>query len=136
MLFRSARRLAGIAAIGNTIYVTWMNIAQPTFPVVLSHVAMVVSTTGGKSWSPTIPLGASYLNTANPNVLVTSSGRLFVAYDSGTVFTSGGQPLATSVVVATSTANGTVFATRTVMSGVSITSTYGPFYEQIGRAHV
>ncbi len=128
-----------VTAYGNTIYLTWMSLGTVVTPTVVSHVAMVVSTTGGKSWSPTITLGSASTYSANPNVLVDpSNGELFVSYVTGITYCgysagcsglgSSGTPYTGSVVVASSTYNGTSFSTLTVAGGVRLNETFGPFF--------
>ncbi|HEV2231360.1 MAG TPA: hypothetical protein VGS18_04180, partial [Thermoplasmata archaeon] len=130
-----------ITAFGKTIYLTWMNLGSTVFPQVVSHVAMVVSTTGGKSWSPTITLDSATSYSANPNVAVNpTTGQLYVTFDQpvnycgvgyfcpGYPGLSTGSPYSTNVVFATSTANGTGMTYSTVAFGVRINQTYGPFF--------
>ncbi|HEV2519440.1 MAG TPA: hypothetical protein VGX00_02300, partial [Thermoplasmata archaeon] len=128
-----------ITAYGKTVYLTWMNLGSIVVPTVVSHVAMVVSTTGGKSWSPTITLGSASSYSANPNVLVNpKTGELFVAYVTGVTYcgynaycqwsTAAGTPYTGEVVVASSTYNGTSFSTSYVDTYVYLNETFGPFF--------
>jgi hypothetical protein len=128
-----------LGANGKTIYLTWMNLGTPVPVAVISHVAMVVSTTGGKSWSPTIQLSSGSQYAGNPNVLVQpGTGELYVAYDTAITYcgyqvgcsavNSKGTPYTGSVVVASSQYNGTSFSTVTVASGIRMNQTFGPFY--------
>ncbi|HEV2230887.1 MAG TPA: sialidase family protein, partial [Thermoplasmata archaeon] len=75
-----------IAAFGNTIYLTWMSMqvsANGANPGASSQVSLLVSSNGGKSWSPTLPMTTSpYTNSGNPEVLVNPAGRAFLAYSS------------------------------------------------------
>ena len=134
-----------ITAYGNTIYLTWMSLGSIANPAVVSHVAMVLSTTGGKSWSPTITLGQGYSYSANPNVLVDpQNGELFIAYltnigycnyfgDNFNAYaycaapSADGTPYSGDVVVASSTYNGTSFTTNYVDFGMYLNQTFGPF---------
>lgn len=84
-----------IAASGSTIYLTWMSMqvsASGANPGADSEVSLLVSTNGGKSWSPTLPMTSSpYTNSGNPEVIVNPAGRAFLAYSSslpysGTVY--------------------------------------------------
>ncbi|HEV2519439.1 MAG TPA: hypothetical protein VGX00_02295, partial [Thermoplasmata archaeon] len=128
-----------ITAYGKTVYLTWMNLGSIVVPTVVSHVAMVVSTTGGKSWSPTITLGSASSYSANPNVLVDpANGELFVSYVTSISYCgynafcsaigSAGTPYSGTVVVASSTYNGTSFSTTSVAFGVRLNETFGPFF--------
>ncbi|MCI4347461.1 MAG: hypothetical protein L3J97_02435 [Thermoplasmata archaeon] len=84
-----------------------------------------------------IGVGSSY--SANPNVLVNPrSGALYLSYVTGVTYcgynaycaakTAAGSPYSGNVVVATSTANGTVFSTTTVAFSIRLNQTFGPFF--------
>jgi hypothetical protein len=135
--FQYAPTRPSIAALGKTIYLTWMSLGDPVYPIVYSHVAMRVSTSSGKSWSPTIQIGPGYTSSANPNVLVSpSNGELFIAFVTdigycGYNYYCPGVPAGTpwygDVEVDSSTYNGTSFNTAYV-AGVQLNATFGPFF--------
>ncbi len=127
-----------LAAYGNTIYLAWMNVANPTNPLVISHAVFVTSSNGGSTWSPTITLGPGNVNSSNPDVLVSpTTGELFIAYDTDVYYCvadscgapkEDGMPYSASVVVAYSVSSGTSFSTTNVMEGVLANTSFGIFY--------
>lgn len=70
-----------VTAFGNTIYLTWMSLMVQNS---LGSIALLVSSTGGATWSPTIPISTGYgaYYSMNPQVTTDSNGRLFIAYTS------------------------------------------------------
>ena len=74
-----------VTAYGATIYVTWMSLS---FQDTLGSIALLVSSTGGRTWSPTLTIStgpfADY--SMNPAVAVDSSGRLYIAYTSNVTY--------------------------------------------------
>ncbi|MCI4346364.1 MAG: glycoside hydrolase, partial [Thermoplasmata archaeon] len=115
--------LPSISAVGRTIYLGWMSLAVYSFSGggTTSHVSLLVSTNGGRYWSPVLPLAAlPYSNAENPYVLATRSGVVYVAY-------SQGLPGQASVLVDSSNDNYTSFVTNTVSYAVSPIPLTGPF---------
>lgn len=124
------------AAFGDTIYLAWMNETigpggynYYTYPYVgqsSTQVHLLVSTNGGTSWGPMINLTAfglaGQMDGLNPNVLVTPSGELFIAYATNFTFdlTLGNLSyvFTTDVEVAASTNNGSLFTYTTAASGI------------------
>ncbi|HEV2448910.1 MAG TPA: hypothetical protein VGU43_00665, partial [Thermoplasmata archaeon] len=112
-----------VAAYGNSVYVSWMTMAlphNPPSPGAPSSVSMLISTDGGLGWSPVISIASSpYSNYGNPNVLVNSTGTVYLAY-------AGSLPYSGFVYVASSTDNFTSWTSHFV--GISSGETlYGPF---------
>ena len=95
-----------VTAYGNTIYLTWMSL---TIEDSFGSIALLVSSTGGASWSPTIPIstGPFAYYAMDPQVTTDSQGRVYIAYvaniSAGFGLTYG------QVWVASSASNGTVF---------------------------
>jgi hypothetical protein len=141
--------LPSVATIGDTIYVTWMSLS---FENLEGGIALAVSSTGGRTWSPAIPvsvgLGAYY--SMDPKTVVLPDGELVIAYTTNVTSTSFWCDLAGcyqvfpyawvgSVEVATSFYNGTVFNYTAVDPSVALGSpgwnpyvnptSYGPFEE-------
>ncbi len=116
-----------VTAYGQTIYLAWMNETRGpggynylTYPYVgasSTQTHLIVSTNGGSTWGAMINLTAfgvaGQLNGLNPDVLVTPSGELFVAYATNFTFqlTFGNLSyvFSTNVEVAASTNNGSSF---------------------------
>ena len=139
--------LPSVATFGNTIYVTWMSLTTWNSA---GNVALLVSSDGGASWSPTISVstgfGAGY--SMDPQALVLPSGELVIAYTSNVSYSSffcgangcvGYSPPVWegSVWVATSPTNGTIFDYSQVAESVPLGTfawspwtnpvSYGPF---------
>ncbi|MCI4335090.1 MAG: glycoside hydrolase, partial [Thermoplasmata archaeon] len=118
-----------IAAIGQTIYLSWMTMPVYTFGYgnTEGQVALLVSTNGGRYWSPVIPLASSpYTSAANPAVLVAPNGTAFVAL-------AEGFPYSASVYLEVSSDNFTSWTTRTVASGLRPIPLSGPFFAPAPR---
>ena len=109
-----------VATVGQTIYVTWMSLTTEN---AIGSVALMVSTNGGSSWSPTIPVASGYQAgySMDPQATIGPGGELVIAYTAN-VTQSYGWCTPTfvcydyfppvwvgSVWVATSSTNGTVF---------------------------
>jgi List-Bact-rpt repeat protein len=124
-----------IAAFGDTLYLTWVNSSNPLedyYSEYSSWVNLVVSTNGGSTWSAPVNLTvidntalSQTTNVAsNPSIMVDPSGRLYIAY--ATNFSYGlvcGTQYCTdlfkaSVIVATSTNNGSSFSYVHAADGV------------------
>jgi hypothetical protein len=115
--------LPSLSAVGRTIYLSWMTLAVYggfgfSTP---SQVALLVSTNGGRFWSPVLTLADEpYSNAGNPYVLATPSGEVFIAYTQGLLY-------GPSVLVDSSTDNFTSFATNTIASSLLAIQLTGPF---------
>lgn len=76
--------MPSVAAYGRTIYLAWERLGTPyASPTQNSQIAMLVSTSAGKTWSPVLGNflgGNSYYWSQNPDVLVSPSGEVFLAY--------------------------------------------------------
>jgi List-Bact-rpt repeat protein len=134
-----------VTAIGDTVYLAWMNLtdqlSSPTSGS--SAVHLVVSTDGGAAFSA--PTDLSTIATSgtsvamNPSLAVDPSGRLYVAYATNLTYTPvvgcpssgcyyGGWTA--SVVVATSTNNGTSFSYAAIPGSVIVPPTrWGTFFD-------
>ncbi len=136
-----------VATIGNTIYVTWMSLTTWNSE---GSIALVVSSNGGATWSPTLTVSsgpfAGY--SMDPDAIVEPNGNLVIAYTANVSFTSFicGAFICTfypyglwtgNVWVASSFYNGTVFNYTEVASEVPLGSfgwdpytnptSFGPF---------
>jgi len=122
--------LPSITAFGNTIYLTWMSL---TVENSIGSVALLVSSTGGASWSPTIPvtMGAGAGYAMDPQVTTDAAGRVYIAYTSNVTqesFFCGLEGCLDffppvwegSVWVASSYTNGTVFNYSQVANSVPL----------------
>ena len=114
-----------IATTGSTIYIAWerLGLAKQN-PSQNGLIALRVSTNGGSTWSPTVPITTGYAFSQNPSLLVTPKGRLFLGYDT---YPSGASSALTHVAVATSTSNGTLFTTYTIPMLYRTVPLLGPF---------
>lgn len=135
-----------ITAIGQTVYLSWMNLTEALGSGVAagsSAVHLVVSTNGGASFGTPIDLatqGTAGISVAmNPSVLVPASGELYLGYATNLTYhaTLGCIPSGcvygfwtSSVVVATSTTNGSTFSYQTLATNVVVPpSRSGPFFD-------
>jgi len=137
--------LPSVATFGQTIYVTWMSL---TIQNSEGSIALLVSSDGGASWSPTVAVSTGGGYSMDPEAIVLPSGMLAIGYTTDVGYTSficgasgcvGYFPgvWAGSVEVATSFYNGTVFNYSTVASEVPLGSfawapwrnptSFGPF---------
>ena len=134
-----------VTATGDTVYVAWMNLTDELsgFATGSSAVHVVASTDGGQSFgapdtlATAAPAGTSVA--MNPSVAVDPLGRLYVGYTTNVSYTAvvgcpssgcyyGGWTA--SVVVATSTNNGSSFSYTTVASDLILPNThFGPFFD-------
>ncbi|MCI4365555.1 MAG: hypothetical protein L3K10_05790 [Thermoplasmata archaeon] len=129
--------LPQLAATGQTLYLLWENYSNPQFYYEPSvGLNMVVSTDGGATWGSPISFpvqvgsffGELFYADNNPNVLITPTGELLVAYTTNYSETAPPfcQPYACTpdywytlnVVVASSTNNGSTLHVHTVASSV------------------
>jgi Divergent InlB B-repeat domain len=127
-----------ITAFGDTLYLAWTNVTNAFFQRYGSQysegVNLVVSTNGGSTWSAPVNLtvvdnyySGSTLSTiaSNPSLLVDPTGRLYVAYATNYSYGTycAGSYCTTlaiaSVMVATSTNNGTTFAYHDAADGLA-----------------
>jgi hypothetical protein len=132
-----------LATDGSTIYLAWTNFSYPEYdqPSIAPSIGpnLLVSSNGGQSWGTPVQLpvqpglwgsAVSWVGYA-PQLAVNASGTLFATYAtdlntvSGSVCSPFGCaipfPAATeSVVVATSTNNGSTFSSSTVSTGVPV----------------
>ena len=139
-----------LAAYGQTIYLTWMNLTNASSYNIStyqgygsSQVHLIVSTNGGGSWGSAVDLAAFRNGTGpatgmNPFVAVGPSGEVYVAYDtdgryyqcypaSATNCLSawgvlGQQVYTVDVEVASSVNNGTTFSYGAIGSGILATA--------------
>ncbi|MCI4363660.1 MAG: hypothetical protein L3K13_05075 [Thermoplasmata archaeon] len=113
-----------LSAVGRTIYLSWWTLAVYNGfggSSTTSHVALLVSTNGGRFWSPVLTLAdLYYANAENPYVLATPSGTVYVAYTTGL-------PGYATVLVDNSSDNFTSFATNVVAYSVSPIPLMGAF---------
>lgn len=118
--------MPSVAAYGRTIYLAWERLGTPyASPTQNSQIAMMVSTSAGKTWSPVLANflgGDSYYWSQNPDVLVSPSGEVFLAYDSYPGYYAYG----TEVWVSSSTHNGTLWQNNVVgfFSAVTLLGQY------------
>jgi hypothetical protein len=104
-----------MAAYGQTIYLAWERIGEwNANPMQNSQIALLVSTTGGATWSPTIPITSGYSWSYDPALTVSSAGTVFLAYDQSYCTFCGA-----NVVVESSAYNGTVFSMSTLPGSFS-----------------
>ncbi len=135
-----------VTAFGDSIYVTWMALS---FADTAGSIGFITSSTGGATWSPTIPVSQPYSDySMNPSVMVDPAGEVFIAFVtdiSYNGFVCGPYSCigydygvyAGDVEVASSTSNGTVFSYDTVAYGIPVDSpgwdpvvnptSFGPF---------
>lgn len=136
------------AAFGQTAYVSWMNFSNPVQSYYgYSHpysgaIQIAVSTNGGASWTnasmPDSEISTSvypYSNiTAYPYLLVNPSGELFVSYgtDFGELFvclpTYCTYEYSASLVLASTTDNGTLWNYSTINASINVGYTYSYTY--------
>jgi Divergent InlB B-repeat domain len=139
--------LPSVATSGNTIYVTWMSL---TIENSFGNIALLVSTNGGRSWSPTVPVSTGLFAgySMDPQAVVGRNGELYIAYTSNVTLSSffcGANGCVEyfpavwegSVWVASSTSNGTLFSYTDVAPNVPLgtpawapgvnPTSYGPF---------
>jgi hypothetical protein len=132
-----------LATDGNTIYLAWTNFSYPEYdqPAIAPSIGpnLLVSSNGGTSWGTprTLPVQPGLWGTAvswvgyAPQLAVNATGALFAAYSTDLNTVSGSvcgpygcaspYPAATeSVVVASSTNNGSTFSSSTVATGVLV----------------
>jgi hypothetical protein len=117
-------QMPSLAAYGNTLYLAWENLTDPPYYSASSQIHLVVSTNGGRSWGSMINLrveAGSYYGTKTdgataPNLLVSPSGELFIAYDTNYTTVSNycqggncGETFTVTVTLARSTNNGSSF---------------------------
>jgi hypothetical protein len=108
-----------VATIGDTIYVTWMSLTVENSE---GSIALLVSSDGGRSWSPTLTVSTGLFAgySMDPQAIVLPNGELVIAYTGNVSYTSflcGNTgctyfPFGTwtgNVWVASSFYNGTVF---------------------------
>ena len=113
-----------LAVFGNSLYLAWENLTQPSYYSISAELHMVVSTNGGRSWGSMINLpvqAGSYFGTRTwgataANMLVSPSGELFLAYVTNysyrTNYCQGsncGGAFTVTVMLARSTNNGSSF---------------------------
>jgi hypothetical protein len=122
--------LPSLATSGNTIYLTWMSLSTEN---AIGAIALIVSSTGGRTWSPTVPVseGTGAFYSMDPQVAVDPEGRVYIAYTSniseesflcgnfGCTFFENPVWLG-SVWVASSYTNGTVFNYTMVASQIPL----------------
>lgn len=120
-----------ITAFENTLYLTWMSLTTEN---AIGAIALVVSSSGGAVWSPTIPVstGSGALYSMNPQVTTDALGHVYIAYTSNvsqsnffcrdffTCFSFNNPVWQGSVWVASSYSNGTVFNYTQVISAIPI----------------
>jgi len=134
-----------VTATGDTVYVAWMNLSDQLggFGTGSSAVHLVTSTDGGVTFGAPVDLNtqasAGTSVAMNPSIAVDASGRLYVAYTTNVTYVAvvgcpssgcyyGGWTA--SVVVASSTTNGSSFSYTTVSDGVLVPlSRFGPFFD-------
>jgi Divergent InlB B-repeat domain len=139
--------LPSVATVGQTIYITWMSLTTENSA---GSVALIVSTDGGRVWSPTVPVASGFEAgySMDPQAVVGPDGELVIAYTgnitSSTFFCGsdgcdGYYPpvFEGTVWVATSYSNGTEFSYSQVAPNVPLGSpgwapaqnptSYGPF---------
>jgi Divergent InlB B-repeat domain len=125
-----APAMPSVATYGSWIYVTWERLGSPgTSPPQYGTIALLVSPNAGTTWSPTIPITTGSTWGMNPQILVTPSQRLFLAYD----YYPANTPSYTYVQVATSTSNGTLFTTTEIPTFYYTVPLLGPFYAPVPR---
>jgi len=128
-----------MAVYGNTIYIAFIfdpnvvanwSIGQFTYPglTVAPSVDIVTSTNGGSTWSSpvTLPgLNSSAGNwSSNPSIAVTSTGTVYVAYDTNRTcelycYYPGDSYFAEDIVLSTSVNNGTTWSSPVTVGGKS-----------------
>ncbi|HLM91083.1 MAG TPA: hypothetical protein VK424_03405 [Thermoplasmata archaeon] len=140
-----------VTAIGNTIYLTWMSLT--TFDSAGS-IGYLTSSTGGATWSPTIPISTGYgaFDSINPQIMVDPAGEVFIAYVSNISYNYffcgddgcnyyGNGVYTGNVWLAASTSNGTLFSYTEVAYQIALDSpawapavnptSFGPFQTPI-----
>ena len=130
-----APALPTLATSGKTIYLSWERLGSPgASPSENSQIALLVSTTGGATWSPTIPITSGAAWSMNPSLLVNPAGTVFLAYATNPTGSGiSAYDLSTGnvnmqIAVATSTSNGTIFTTNYLSSTFETSPLLGSYY--------
>jgi hypothetical protein len=119
-----APAMPAITAFGNTVYVAWERLGSAYLtPPQNGMIAFRLSLNGGTSWYPTIPVTSATAFSQNPSLLVTPSGRLFLAYSTDPF----GGSYSSDIVVSTTTSNGTQFTKYTLPGSYANVPLLGPF---------
>ncbi len=136
-----------VTAIGHTIYLTWMSLTSFDYA---GSIGYLTSSTGGATWSPTIPISTGYgaYDSINPEIMVDPAGEVFIAYVSNISYNYffcgddgcdyyGNGVYTGNVWVAQSTSNGTLFSYTEAAYSIALDSpawdpavnptSFGPF---------